>query len=165
MCAARLNVPGQGKEVGPSNDANKLFLQGLYFAPSVVASSLKTSILTSKVLESLNYKVSPKYNEERSDIVELIYFNNENEMIKYCEGIQGAGAVNANIKPIPSDMPGYDDKIIMASASFTQGSSIEISADGPLKEPYVIFQQGSLTYDYGKLALINAISNIKDETK
>ena len=165
LCAERLNVPGQGKEVGPSNEANKLFLQGLYFAPSVVASALKTSILTSKVLESLNYKVSPKHDDERADIVELIYFNNENEMIKYAEGIQGAGAINANVKPIPSDMPGYDDKIIMASASFTQGSSIEISADGPLKKPYVIFQQGSLTYDYGKLALINAISNIKDETK
>lgn len=162
LCAERLNVPGQGKEVGPSNNSNKLFLQGLYFAPSVVASSIKTSILTSKVLESLNYKVSPKYNESRADIVELIYFNNENEMIKYTEGIQGAGAINANIKPIPSDMPGYDDKIIMASASFTQGSSIEISADGPLKKPYVIFQQGSITYDYGKLALINAISNMKD---
>ncbi len=165
LCAERLNVPGQGKEVGPSNDANKLFLQGLYFAPSVVASALKTSILTSKVLETLNYKVSPKYNEERADIVELIYFNNENEMIRYTEGIQASGAINANIKPIPSDMPGYDDKIIMASASFIQGSSIEISADGPLKKPYVIFQQGSLTYDYGKLALINAISKLKDETK
>ena len=162
LCAERLNVPGQGKEVGPSENANKLFLQGLYFAPSVVASSLKTSILTSKVLESLNYKVSPKYNEERADIVELIYFNNENEMIKYAEGIQGGGAINANITPIPSDMPGYDNKIIMASASFIQGSSIEISADGPLKKPYVIFQQGALTYDYGKLALINAISKLNE---
>ncbi len=165
LCAERLNVPGQGKEVGPSENANKLFLQGLYFAPSAVASSLKTSILTSKVLESLGYKASPKYDEERSDIVELIYLNNESEMIKYIEGIQASGAINSSITPIPSDMPGYDDKIIMASASFIQGSSIEISADGPLKKPYVIFQQGSLTYDYGKLALINAISKLKDETK
>ena len=162
LCAERLNVPGQGKEVGPSENANKLFLQGLYFAPSAVASSLKTAILTSKVLDTLGYKVSPKYNEDRTDIVELIYFNNENEMIKYAEGIQGGGAINANITPIPSDMPGYDDKIIMASASFIQGSSIEISADGPLKKPYVIFQQGSLTYDYGKLALINAISKLNE---
>ncbi len=162
LCAERLNVPGQGKEVGPSENANKLFLQGLYFAPSVVTSSLKTAILTSKVLDTLGYKVSPKYNEDRTDIVELIYFNNENEMIKYAEGIQGGGAINANITPIPSDMPGYDDKIIMASASFIQGSSIEISADGPLKKPYVIFQQGSLTYDYGKLALINAISKLNE---
>ncbi len=162
LCAERLNVPGQGKEVGPSGDANKLFLQGLYFAPSVVASAIKTSILTSKVLEALGYEVSPKYNEKRSDIVELIYFNNEKEMIKYAEGVQSSGAINANITPIPSDMPGYDDKIIMASASFVQGSSIEISADGPLKEPYVIFQQGSLTYDYGKLALINAISKLNE---
>lgn len=162
LCAERLNVPGQGKEVGPSENANKLFLQGLYFAPSVVASSLKTAILTSKVLDTLGYKVSPKYNEDRTDVVELIYFNNENEMIRYAEGIQGGGAINANITPIPSNMPGYDDKIIMASASFIQGSSIEISADGPLKKPYVIFQQGSLTYDYGKLALINAISKLNE---
>jgi cystathionine beta-lyase family protein involved in aluminum resistance len=162
LCAERLNVPGQGKEVGPTDNANKLFLQGLYFAPSVVASALKTSILISKVLETLGYKVSPKYNEERTDIVELIYFNNENEMIKYAEGIQASGAINANITPIPSDMPGYEDKIIMASASFIQGSSIEISADGPLKKPYVIFQQGSLTYDYGKLAIINAISKLDE---
>ena len=83
-------------------------------------------------------------------------------MIKYAEGIQGGGAINANITPIPSDMPGYDNKIIMASASFIQGSSIEISADGPLKKPYVIFQQGALTYDYGKLALINAISKLNE---
>lgn len=162
LCAERLNVPGQGKEVGPTDNANKLFLQGLYFAPSVVASALKTSILASKVLETLGYKVSPKYNEERTDIVELIYFNNENEMIKYAKGIQASGAVNANITPIPSDTPGYEDKIIMASASFIQGSSIEISADGPLKKPYVIFQQGSLTYDYGKLAIINAISKLNE---
>lgn len=162
LCSERLNVPGQGKEVGPSENANKLFLQGLYFAPSVVASALKTSILTSKVLGTLGYKVSPKYDEERTDIVELIYFNNEIEMIKYAEGMQASGAINANITPIPSEMPGYDDKIIMASASFIQGSSIEISADGPLKEPYVLFQQGSLTYDYGKLALINAISKLNE---
>lgn len=162
LCAERLNVPGEGRDVGPSGYANREFLQGLYFAPSVVSSALKTSILTSKVLEKLNYEVSPKYNDKRADIVQLIYFKNEDNIIKYTEGIQSAGAIDANVKPIASDMPGYDDKIIMASASFVQGSSIEISCDGPLKEPYVLYQQGGLTYEYGKLALINALSNLNE---
>lgn len=162
LCAERLNVPGEAKEVGPSGNANREFLQGLYFAPLVVSSALKTAILTSKVLETLNYKVSPKYNEQRADIVELIYFNNKNEMIKYSEGIQHSGAIDANVDPIPSPMPGYADEIIMASSSFIQGSSIEISCDGPLRDPFVIYQQGALTYDYGKIALINAISKLNE---
>ena len=162
LCAERLNVPGEGREVGPSINANREFLQGIYFAPSVVSSALKTSILTSLVLQKLGFEVYPKYNDNRADIVQLIYFKNEQNIIKYAEGIQGAGAIDANVKPIPSDMPGYDDKIIMASASFVQGSSIEISCDGPLKEPYVLFQQGSLTYNYGKIALINAISKLNE---
>ena len=162
LCAQRLNVPGEGREVGPSGNANREFLQGLYFAPSVVSSALKTSILTSKVLEKLGFEVHPTYNEKRADIVQLIYFKNEENIIKYAEGIQASGAIDAGVLPIASDMPGYDDKIIMASASFVQGSSIEISCDGPLKEPYVLFQQGSLTYDYGKIALINAISKLNE---
>ena len=162
LCAERLNVPGEGKEVGPTDNANRLFLQGLYLSPSVVSASLKTSILTSKVLEKLGYKVSPKWNDKRADIVELIYLNNEENMIKYASGIQSASAIDSNVNPIPSDMPGYSDKVIMASGSFIQGSSIEISADGPIRKPYVIFQQGSLTYEYGKLALISAISNLNE---
>lgn len=162
LCAERLNVPGEGREVGPSGQANREFLQGIYFAPSVVSSALKTSILTSKVLEKLDFEVNPKYNDKRADIVQLIYFKNEKNIIKYAEGMQASGAIDANVLPIPSDMTGYDDKIIMASASFVQGSSIEISCDGPLKEPYVLFQQGALTYDYGKIALINAISKLNE---
>ena len=162
LCAERLNVPGEGREVGPSGQANREFLQGIYFAPSVVSSALKTSILTSKVLEKLDFEVNPKYNDKRADIVQLIYFKNEKNIIKYAEGMQASGAIDANVLPIPSDMPGYDDKIIMASASFVQGSSIEISCDGQLKEPYVLFQQGALTYDYGKIALINAISKLNE---
>lgn len=162
LCAERLNVPGEGREVGPSGQANREFLQGIYFAPSVVSSALKTSILTSKVLEKLGFEIHPKYNDKRADIVQLIYFKNEKNIIKYAEGMQASGAIDANVLPIPSDMPGYDDKIIMASASFVQGSSIEISCDGPLKEPYVLFQQGALTYDYGKIALINAISKLNE---
>lgn len=162
LCAERLTVPGEGREVGPSFDANRMFLLGLYFSPSVVSSSLKTSILTSKVLERLNYKVSPKYNENRCDIVQLVYFKDENEVIKYARGIQSSGPIDSYVKPIPSDMPGYDNKIIMASPSFTSGSSIELSADAPLRKPYVLYQQGSLSYEYGKLALINTLSQMNE---
>lgn len=162
LCAERLTLPGEGKHVGPSDNANRMFLLGLYFAPSVVSNALKISILTSKVLEELNYKVSPKYNEPRADIVELIYFNTEEEVIKYASSIQSSGAIDSHVTPYPSPMPGYEHKIIMASPSFTQGSSIELSCDGPLKKPYVLFQQGSLTYEYGKLSIINAIKSLNE---
>lgn len=160
LCSERLNVPGEAKEVGPSLNNNRLFLEGIYHAPYVVSSALKTSILTAKVFETLGYKVNPSSNDIRCDIVELIYLKNKDEMIKYTNGIQSSGAIDANAAAIPGDMPGYADQIIMASASFIQGSSIEISCDGPLREPYVIYQQGALTYDYGKIALINAISQL-----
>lgn len=162
LCSERLTLPGEGREVGPSFEANRMFLLGLYFAPSVVSSALKTSILTSKVLEKLGYKVSPKYNDIRCDIVQLIYFNNEDEIIKYAQGIQSSGPIDSYVKPIPSDMPGYDNKIIMASPSFTSGSSIELSADGPLRKPYVLYQQGALSYEYGKLSLINTLSQMNE---
>ena len=160
LCGERLTAPGEGKDIGPSLNNNKYFLQGLYMAPSAVSSAIKVSILLSKVLERLNINVSPKYNEKRSDIVEKIIFNDKDKMIKFIEGIQASSAIDAHVLPIPSDMPGYDDKIIMASGSFAQGSSIEISCDGPLREPYIAYFQGSLTYDYGKIAVINAIDNI-----
>lgn len=163
LCAERLTVPGEGKEVGPSQCINKEFLLGLYHAPSVVASSLKTAILTSMVLEKLGYNVEPKYNEKRADIVQSIIFGNSSDLIKYCEGIQDASAVDSNAVPVPTDMPGYDNKIIMASGSFTQGSSIEISCDGPLREPFILYQQGGITYSYGKIAIINAISKLLDK--
>ena len=162
LCGERLTLPGEGIEVGPSENANRKFALGLFFAPQVVASSLKTAVLTSYALEKLGYKVSPKYNEKRADIVELIYLNNEENLIKYAKGIQESGAIDSHITPTPGPMSGYDDKIIMASPSFTQGSSIELSCDGPLKSPYVLFQQGSLTYEYGRLAVLNAIKRLNE---
>ena len=134
---------------------------GLYLAPNAVSSSLKLAVLTSYILESLGYKVSPKYNENRADIVTMITFNDEDKLIKFIQGIQKGSAIDASAIPIPTDMPGYEDKIIMASGSFTQGSSIEISADGPIRPPYNAYLQGSLTYEYGKLALIEALEMIK----
>lgn len=160
LCSERLNVAGEAKLVGPSLNMNKLFLQGLYMAPSVVASAVKTAILTSKVMEELEFEVSPKYNDIRVDIVESIIFNDRDKLIKYCQGIQSASAIDSHVAPVPYEMPGYSDSIIMASGSFIQGSSIEISCDGPVKEPYIAYQQGALTYQYGKIALIKAINNI-----
>lgn len=161
LCAERLTLPGEGSEVGPSLGINRQLLQGLFLAPSVVASSLKTAIFTSALLEELGYNVEPKYNEKRADIVQNIIFNDERLLIKYTQGIQANSPIDSNSLPIPDDMPGYTDKVIMASGSFTQGSSIELSCDGPLRSPYIAYQQGSLTYTYGRLAVINAVNNLK----
>ncbi len=160
LCAERLTLPGEGKEVGPTLGINKLILQGLYMAPSVVASSLKVALLTSRISEKLFLEVEPSSSEPRVDIVQNIIFNNEEKLIKYVQGIQQASAIDSNVLALPSEMPGYSDKVIMASGSFTQGSSVEISCDGPLRPPYVAYQQGSLTYEYGKLAVLNAMSSI-----
>jgi cystathionine beta-lyase family protein involved in aluminum resistance len=160
LCAERLNLPGEGAEVGPSLGANKSILQGLYFAPSVVASSLKVAVLTSFLLEKLGYDIEPKYNEERVDIVEAITFKNKEKLIKYIQGIGKYSPIDSGSVPIPAPMPGYDNEIIMASGAFTQGSSIELSCDGPIREPYIAYQQGGVTYNYGKIAVINAIKEL-----
>ena len=159
LAADRLNVPGQGKEVGPLNQ-NRNILQGLYMAPSVVASALKTSVLAAYLLEDMGYNVSPRWNEDRNDIVLAITFNDKDKLIKFVEGIQMGSAIDANVTPVAADMPGYDDQVIMASGSLTQGSSIEISCDGPLREPYIAYLQGGLTYEYGKIALMKALEKI-----
>lgn len=160
LAGERLNLPGEGKDVGPSLGANKDILKGLYFAPSVVGSALKTAILTSYLLEKKGYDVQPKYYDDRVDIVQCITFHNENDMVKYVQSIQSMCAIDSNVIPEKSDIPGYSNKIIMASGSFTQGSSIELSCDGPIKPPFTVYQQGSLTYEYGKIAIINAISKL-----
>ena len=160
LAGERLNLPGEGKDVGPSLGANKDILKGLYFAPSVVGSALKTAILTSYLLEKKGYDVEPKYYDNRVDIVQCITFHNENDMVKYVQSIQSMCAIDSNVIPEKSDTPGYANKIIMASGSFTQGSSIELSCDGPIKPPFTVYQQGSLTYEYGKIAIINAISKL-----
>lgn len=160
LCAERLNVPGQGAEVGPSLNENRNILKGLYFAPMIVAGALKTSIYTSYVLEKLGYNVSPKYNEKRVDIVQNIIFDDEDKLIKYVRGIQSNSKIDSNALIEPSDMPGYEDKIIMASGSFTQGSSIELSCDGPLRSPYIAYQQGGISYKYGKIIVTRAIENL-----
>ncbi len=160
LAAERLTVPGEGKEVGPTLGITKSILQGLFMAPSVVANSLKTAVFASKILEELGYEVEPKFDANRADIVQTINFNDENKLIKYCQGIQMGSPVDSNSIPEPWDMPGYTDKVIMAAGSFTQGSSIELSCDGPIRPPYIAFMQGGLTYEYGKLGVLKAIENI-----
>ncbi|MGN1269106.1 MAG: aminotransferase class I/II-fold pyridoxal phosphate-dependent enzyme [Candidatus Aphodocola sp.] len=160
LAGERLTLPGEGREVGPTLGINKQILQGLFLAPSVVASALKTAVLTSKVLEDLGYDVEPKYNDVRADIVQNIIFKNENDLVEYCGGIQSASPIDSFSKPLPWDMPGYDDKVVMAAGAFTQGSSIELSCDGPIREPFIAYQQGSLTYSYGKIAVMKAVTKL-----
>ena len=163
LVAERLTLPGEGREVGPSLGMNKKILQGLFMAPSVVSSSLKTAVLTAKVMENLGYKVSPKSTDVRTDIVQTIEFGNSKDLINYVQGIQIGSPIDSSSLPVPDDMPGYDDQVIMAAGAFVQGSSIELSCDAPLREPYVAFQQGGLTYEYGKLGLMKAVERILEE--
>ena len=160
LCAQRLTLPGEGREVGPSLGINKQILQGLFMAPSVVASATKTAILASCVLEELGYEVDPKYNEERADIVQNITFRDPNKLIEFTRGIQEASPIDSNAVVEAWDMPGYTDKVVMAAGAFTQGSSIELSCDGPIREPYIAYMQGALTYNYGKLGLMKAVDKI-----
>lgn len=158
LAAERLTAPGLGKEVGPSLGINKQILQGLFLAPQVVANSIKTAIFASKIMEDLGYKVEPKYNDERSDIVQTIEFGDKEKLIKFCQGIQAASPIDSNSVPEPWDMPGYTDQVIMAAGAFTQGSSIELSCDAPIRPPYTAFLQGGLTYEYGKIGIMKAAS-------
>ena len=158
LCAERLTAPGVGKEIGPSLNQNTAFIKGLFFAPSVVASSVKTAVFASKILERLGYKVSPKFDEPRADIVQTIELGNAEKLIKFCQGIQMGSPIDSYVVPEPSDMGGYDDKVIMAAGTFTEGSTIELSCDGPIREPYIAYMQGGLTYEYGKLGILKALS-------
>ena len=152
---------GIGKEIGPSLNQNTSLLKGLFFAPQVVASSVKTAIFSSCILEKLGYDVDPKYNEERADIVQTILLKTEENLVKFCQGIQKGSPIDSNVVPIPSDMGGYDDKIIMAAGTFTEGSTIELSCDGPIRSPYIAYMQGGLTYDYGRYGVLKAIKEMR----
>ena len=161
LVAERLTLPGEGREVGPSLGINRSLYQGLFLAPSVVAASLKTAVLTAYLAEKMGYKVEPRYNSLRTDIVQSIIFENKDDLIKYCQGIQKYSPVDSFSTCYPAPMPGYDDEVIMASGSFTNGSSIELSCDGPVRFPYIAYQQGSISYQYGKIAVYNAFKELK----
>ena len=161
LCAERLTSPGIGKEIGPSLNQNPLLIKGLFFAPNVVASSVKTAIFASRMLEKMGYDVEPKFNEKRADIVQTIKLGNEKDLVKFCQGIQMGSPIDSNVIPYPGDMGGYEDKVIMAAGTFTQGSTIELSCDGPIREPYIAYMQGGLTFDYGKIGILKAIQHMK----
>ena len=162
LCAERLTAPGIGKEIGPSLGQNTQLLKGLFFAPQVVASSVKTAIFASRILEKLGYDVEPKYDEVRADIVQTIKLGSEENLVKFCQGIQTGSPIDSNVIPFPSDMGGYEDKVIMAAGTFTEGSTIELSCDGPIREPFIAYMQGGLTYEYGKFGILKAIQKMKN---
>ena len=165
LVAERLTLPGEGREVGPSLGINRSLYQGLFLAPSVVAASLKTAVLTAYIAEKRGYKVEPRYNANRADIVQSIIFENKDDLIKYCQGIQKYSPIDSFSTCYPAPMPGYDDEVIMASGSFTNGSSIELSCDGPIRSPFIAYQQGSISYQYGKIAVYNAFKELNNSSK
>lgn len=163
LCAERLTCPGIGKECGATLGQNKNILQGLFLAPNVVKEALKTAIFTSKMLEELGYEVMPRFNEPRTDIIEAIKFNDPDKLIKFIQGIQAGSPVDSDVRPLPWEMPGYVDEVIMAAGTFVQGASIELSADSPIRPPFVSYMQGGLTYLSGKIAVLKAVQNIYGE--
>lgn len=162
LISDRYSAPGLGKEGGASFEHNRKIMQGLFMAPHIVCEAKKIGIFTARLLEKLGYETEPKYDGIRSDIVQMIKFNNPDKLIKFCQGIQANSPIDSHVVPMPWDMPGYDSKIIMAAGAFTSGSSIELSCDGPIREPYVAYLQGGITYSYGKLAVIEAIRRIEN---
>ncbi len=159
----RLTSPGIGSEVGASLGMNRHMYQGFFMAPHVVAQSLKTAVFASKIFELLGYDVSPKAEDIRGDIIQSIKFNNPEKLCAFCRGIQRGAPIDSFVTPEPWDMPGYDNQVIMAAGAFVLGSSIEISADGPIRPPYAAYLQGGLTYESGKLSILCAAENIKNQ--
>lgn len=159
--AERFSAPCVAKDVGANLNQLMSFFKGIYHAPSVVNSSLKTMTLASNLLEKLGYKVSPRYDEQRCDIVQTIELHSADELIEFCRGIQKGVALENYVTLMPSPMPGYPHEEIMASGSFISGSTIELSCDGPICPPYTAYMQGGLTYEYGKLGLLIALTNLK----
>lgn len=160
--AFRLTAPGLGKEVGATLGLNQSFYQGLFMAPLVVSGALKGSIFAANVFDKLGYEVIPRADEERFDIIQAINMRSAEAVIAFCQGIQAAAPVDSFVVPEPWDMPGYDSPVIMAAGTFVQGSSIELSADAPIKEPYTAYFQGGLTWHHAKFGVVRALQNLVD---
>lgn len=162
LASYRQTSPGIGKECGATLGQNRHILQGFFMAPHVVSQAVKTAVFCGALMEKLGFEVNPSANGRRSDIIQSIKFNDADKLIKFCQGIQMASPVDSFAVPMPWDMPGYQHQVIMAAGTFVSGASIEISADAPIKEPYVGYLQGGLTYESGKLAVMFAASNLID---
>ncbi len=166
MCAYRLTTPGTGKELGATLGTSRELFMGAYHAPHVTGEALKTAVFASALFEILGYETAPKYSDVRGDIIQLIMLGDEQKLISFCGGIQSGSAVDSFVQPMPSDMPGYESQVIMAAGAFTLGSSIELSADAPLREPYAVWMQGGLNFHGGKLGVMLAANRVlKDNEK
>jgi len=161
-CAYRLTSPGLGKEVGASLGVMQSFYQGLFLAPTVVAGAVKGAIFAANIYEQLGFSVIPNGTEERHDIIQAVTFGTPEGVIAFCKGIQAAAPVDSYVTPEPWAMPGYDSEVIMAAGAFVQGASIEFSADAPIKEPYIAYMQGGLTYESAKLGIIMSVQNMQN---
>ncbi|MCJ1777615.1 aminotransferase class I/II-fold pyridoxal phosphate-dependent enzyme [Mammaliicoccus sciuri] len=159
-CAYRLTAPGIGKEAGASLGSLPEMYQGFFLAPHVVSQSLKGALFTSLLLEKLNMTTTPHYQDKRTDIIQSVTFETKEQMIAFCQSIQHASPINAHFSPMPSYMPGYEDDVIMAAGTFIQGSSIELTADGPIRPPYEAYIQGGLTYEHVKIAITRAVEHL-----
>ncbi len=165
MCAYRLTTPGTGKEIGATLGVNREMFLGAYNAPHAAGEALKTAVFASALFEILGFKTTPKYSDDRGDIIQLIMLGDEQKLISFCGGIQSGSAVDSFVQPVPSDMPGYESQVIMAAGAFTLGSSIELSADAPLREPYAVWMQGGLNFHSGKLGIMLAADKVMKEIK
>lgn len=163
MCAYRLTTPGTGKEIGATLDVSREMFMGAYHAPHVTGEALKTAVFAATLFGILGYETTPKYNDERGDIIQLIMLGDEQKLESFCGGIQSGSAVDSFVVPVASDMPGYENKVIMAAGAFTLGSSIELSADAPIRPPYAVWMQGGLNFHGGKLGIMLAADKILKE--
>ena len=160
ICAYRLTTPGTGKEIGATLGVNREMFMGAYHAPHVTGEALKTAVFASALFELLGFDTNPRYSDSRGDIIQLIMLGDEEKLINFCGGIQSGSAVDSFVQPLPSNMPGYESQVIMAAGAFTLGSSIELSADAPLREPYAVWMQGSLNFHAGKLGVMLAADSV-----
>ena len=163
LVAEELTCAGIGKENGATLNQNRNMIQGMFMAPTVVSNAVKTAVFTSKLMEKLGFDVYPKATDKRADIVQIIKFGDKEKLIKFIQGIQGASPVDSHVVPMPYPMAGYADDVIMAAGTFVEGATIELSADSPMREPYVAYIQGALTYESAKLAILNAVSKMLGE--
>ena len=162
-CAYRLSAPGLGQEVGASLDVKTALYQGFFMAPVTVAGALKGAIFAARLYESLGFPVVPDGTESRHDIIQAVELGSAEKLIAFCEGIQAAAPVDSYVRPVPAPMPGYDSKVIMAAGAFVQGSSIELSADGPLRPPYSVYFQGGLTWYHAKLGIMMSLQKLYEK--
>ncbi|WP_143414488.1 aminotransferase class I/II-fold pyridoxal phosphate-dependent enzyme [Halobacillus massiliensis] len=160
QCSYRLTAPGLGKETGPSLNTLQEMYQGIFLAPHVVGEALKGAVFTAKLLAELGFTTSPEFDAKRTDLIQSVSFQTEEQMVRFCQSIQASSPINSHVTPYPSPMPGYESDVIMAAGTFVQGASLELTADGPIRPPYMAFVQGGLTYAHVKIAVTEAVKKV-----